>query len=141
MIDDADVQRIMVPPQTMIASDGRLTKLGEGVPHPRNYGTFPRVLGRYVRETHVLTLEQAVHKMTGMPAARLGLRDRGCVREGCVADLTLFDAKTVRDVGTFTDPHHYPKGIPWVLVNGEAVVANGVFTAARPGRVIRHVHR
>ncbi len=137
VIDEADVRRIMAHPQTAIASDGRLTKFGEGVPHPRNYGTFPRVLGHYVRDEHVLTLEQAVHKMTGMPAARLRLSDRGCVRVGCVADITIFDAATVRDVGTFTDPHHYPDGIPWVLVNGDPVVANGELTAARPGRVVR----
>ncbi len=137
VIDEQDVKRIMAHPMTMIASDGRLTALGEGVPHPRNYGTFPRVLGKYVREDHVLTLEEAVHKMTGMPAARLRLSDRGCLRAGCVADLTIFDAATVRDVGTFTDPHHYPEGIPWVLVNGEPVIANSVFTSARPGRVIR----
>ena len=141
VIDEADVKRIMAHPQTMIASDGRLTKLGDGVPHPRNYGTFPRVLGRYVRDEKVLTLEQAVHKMTGMPAARLGLRNRGCVRAGCVADLTIFDAAKVTDVGTFTDPHHYPQGIPWVLVNGEPVIADGVFTAARPGRVVRRPAR
>ena len=139
VIDERDVQRIMAHPQTMIASDGRLTRLGDGVPHPRNYGTFPRVLGHYVRDEHVLTLEQAVHKMTGMPAARLGLRDRGCVRATCAADLTLFDAARVTDVGTFTDPHHYPEGIRWVLVNGQPVIANGEFTTARPGRVLRHV--
>ncbi|HEY3287712.1 MAG TPA: amidohydrolase family protein [Gemmatimonadaceae bacterium] len=137
VIEEADVKRIMAHPMTMIASDGRLTKLGEGVPHPRNYGTFPRVLGKYVREDHVLTLEQAINKMTAMPAARLNLRDRGCLRAGCVADVTIFDASTVRDMGTFTDPHHYPVGIPWVLVNGEPVIANNVFTSARPGRVIR----
>ena len=137
VIDEADVRRIMAHPQTMIASDGRLTKLGDGVPHPRNYGTFPRVLGHYVRDEHVLTLAQAVHKMTGMPAARLGLTDRGCVREGCAADITIFDAATVADVGTFTDPHHYPLGIPWVFVNGEAVVANGALTAVRSGKVLR----
>ena len=137
VIDEADVRRIMAHSQTMIASDGALTKFGEGVVHPRNYGTFPRVLGRYVREEHLLSLEQAINKMTGMPAARLGLADRGCVRAGCVADLTLFDAERVSDVGTFTDPHHYPVGIAWVFINGEAVVANGVMTAARPGRVVR----
>ncbi len=137
VIDEADVRRIMAHPMTMIASDGRLTKLGDGVPHPRNYGTFPRVLGRYVRDEQVLTLAEAVHKMTGMPAARLGLRNHGCLRAGCVADVTIFDAAKVTDVGNFTDPHHYPEGIPWVLVNGEPVVANGVFTAARPGRVLR----
>ena len=141
VIDEADVKRIMAHPQTMIASDGRLTKFGDGVPHPRNYGTFPRVLGHYVRDEHVLTLQEAVHKMTGMPAKRLGLHDRGCVRDGCVADVTLFDAAKVRDVGTFTDPHHYPEGIPWVLVNGEPVIANGSLTSARPGRVLRHEPR
>jgi dihydroorotase/N-acyl-D-amino-acid deacylase len=137
VIDEADVRRIMAHPQTMIASDGRLTRPGDGVPHPRNYGTFPRVLGRYVREERVITLEQAVHKMTGMPAARLSLGDRGCVRAGCVADLTIFDPATVRDVGTFEDPHHYPEGIPYVLVNGVVVVDGGKLTAARPGRVLR----
>ncbi len=137
VIDEADVRRIITHPQTMIASDGELTKFGEGVVHPRNYGTFPRVLGRYVREERVVSLEQAVNKMTGMPAARLGLTDRGCVRVGCIADLTAFDATRVGEIGTFTDPHHYPVGIPWVFVNGEAVVANGVMTAARPGRVVR----
>ncbi len=137
VMDEADVRRIMAHPQAMIASDGELTKFGEGVVHPRNYGTFPRVLGRYVRDERVLSLEQAVYKMTGMPAARLGLTDRGCVHSGCVADLTVFDAARVGEVGTFTDPHHYPVGIPWVLVNGVPVVANGAMTPARPGRVIR----
>jgi N-acyl-D-amino-acid deacylase len=137
VIDEADVRRIMAHPQTMIASDGRLTRLGDGVPHPRNYGTFPRVIGHYVRDEHVLTLETAVRKMTSMPAARLGLRDHGCVHEGCVADITLFDPVTVRDVGTFEDPHHYPEGIPYVIVNGVPVVDAGKFTEARPGKVLR----
>jgi dihydroorotase/N-acyl-D-amino-acid deacylase len=127
----------MAHPQTMIASDGRLNRLGDAVPHPRAYGTFPRVLGKYVREDKVLTLEQAVRKMTAMPAARLGLTDRGCLREGCAADVTIFDAQRVRDVGTYADPHHYPEGIPWVIVNGVPVVDNGTFTAARPGQVLR----
>jgi dihydroorotase/N-acyl-D-amino-acid deacylase len=137
VLDEGDVKRIMAHPQTMIASDGRLNRLGDAVPHPRAYGTFPRVLGRYVRDEKVLTLEQAVRKMTGMPAARLGLTDRGCVREGCVADVTIFSAERVRDVGTYADPHHYPEGIPWVIVNGVPVVDNGAFGAARPGRVLR----
>ena len=137
VIDEQDVRRIMAHPQTMIASDGRLNRLGDAVPHPRAYGTFPRVLGRYVREEHVLTLEQAVRKMTSMPATRLGLTDRGCLREGCAADVTIFSAEEVSDVGTYADPHHYPKGIPWVIVNGVPVVENGVFGAARPGKVLR----
>jgi N-acyl-D-amino-acid deacylase len=135
------VRRIMAHPQTMIASDGRLTRPGDGVPHPRNYGTFPRVLGHYVRDEGVLTLEAAVRKMTAMPAARLGLRDRGCLREGCVADVTIFDPRTVRDVGTFEDPHHYAEGIPYVIVNGVPVVDGGRFGDARPGHVIRRPAR
>ncbi|MEO7964066.1 MAG: D-aminoacylase [Gemmatimonadaceae bacterium] len=136
VMDEADVRRIMAHPQTMIASDGSLTRLGEGVPHPRNYGTFPRVLGKYVRDDSVLTLEQAVRKMTSMPAMRLSLSDRGCLRIGCAADITIFDAATVRDVGTFSDPHHYPEGIPYVVVNGGVVIDRGALTTARPGRVL-----
>ena len=138
VIDEGDVRRIMAHPQTMIGSDGRLSRPGEGVPHPRNYGTFPRVLGEYVRVQHVLTLEQAVRKMTGMPAQRLGLTNRGCIRAGCFADITVFDPATIADKGTFTDPHQYPVGIDWVFVNGTPVVAEGQFTAARLGRVLRH---
>jgi dihydroorotase/N-acyl-D-amino-acid deacylase len=141
VIDEGDVKRIMAHPMTMIASDGRLTKPGDGVPHPRAYGTFPRVLGRYVRDEHTITLEQAVHKMTGMPAARLGLGDHGCLRDGCVADVAVFDAAKVRDVGTFEDPHHYAEGIPYVIVNGMPVVDGGRFTAARPGKVLRRSRR
>jgi len=137
VLDEEDVKRIMAHPQTMIASDGRLNRLGDAVPHPRAYGTFPRVLGKYVREDKVLTLEQAVRKMTGMPAARLGLTDRGCLREGCAADVTIFSAEQVKDVGSYADPHHYPEGIPWVIVNGVPVVDSGTFTAARPGKVLR----
>jgi dihydroorotase/N-acyl-D-amino-acid deacylase len=138
VIDEGDVRRIMAHPMTMIGSDGRLSRPGQGVPHPRNYGTFPRVLGEYVRVQHVLSLEQAVHKMTGMPAKRLGLTDRGCLRAGCFADITVFDPATIADEGTFTQPHQYPVGIDWVFVNGTPVVADGKFTAARPGRVLRH---
>ena len=139
VIDEGDVRRIMTHPMTMIGSDGRLSRPGEGVPHPRNYGTFPRVLGEYVRVLHVLTLEQAVNKMTGMSAKRLGLTDRGCIRAGCFADITVFDPATIADKGTFTQPHQYPVGIDWVIVNGTPVVADGKFTDARPGRVIKHV--
>jgi N-acyl-D-amino-acid deacylase len=137
IIDEGDVKRIMAHPQTMIASDGRLNRLGDAVPHPRAYGTFPRVLGKYVREEKILTLENAVQKMTGMPAARLGLADRGCLRAGCAADITIIDAATVRDVGSFEDPHHYPEGIPYVIVNGVPVMDGGRFTESRPGMVLK----
>jgi dihydroorotase/N-acyl-D-amino-acid deacylase len=137
VIDERDVRRIMAHPQTMIASDGRLSRPGPDVPHPRNYGTFPRVLGEYVRVQKVLTLENAVQKMTGMPAKRLGLIDRGCIREGCAADITVFDPATVADKGTFTSPHQYPIGINYVLVNGSVVVDGGNFTSARAGQVLK----
>ena len=139
VIDEGDVRRIMQHPQTMIASDGRLTVPGEGAAHPRAYGTFPRVLGRYVREVGLLTLEEGVHKMTGMPAAWLGLTGRGVIAEGASADLVVFDAATVAGRATFADPHQYPAGIGDVLVNGVPVVSGGTMTAARPGKVLRHV--
>jgi N-acyl-D-amino-acid deacylase len=137
IIDEDDVRRIMRHPQTMIASDGRLTRPGDGKPHPRAYGTFPRVLGRYSRELKLLTLEQAVHKMTGMPARRLGLTTRGVLREGAFADVTVFDPAQVSDRSTFEDPHQYPVGIEHVFVNGVAVVEGGQFTDHRPGRALR----
>ncbi|HEX2094457.1 MAG TPA: D-aminoacylase [Longimicrobiaceae bacterium] len=137
VLDEADVERIMRHPQTMIASDGRLVRPGEGHPHPRWYGTFPRVLGTYVREKRVLTLEEAVHKMTGMPAARLGVRDRGRIAEGMHADLVVFDPATVADLATYQEPHRYPAGIEYVLVNGVVAVDRGRFTDARAGRVLR----
>jgi dihydroorotase/N-acyl-D-amino-acid deacylase len=121
----------------MIGSDGRLVTPGEGHPHPRWYGTFPRVLGHYVRERGVLTLEQAIHKMTGLPARRLRLAGRGVIAQGAVADLVLLDPAAVRDRGTFGDPHQYPDGIVVVLVSGVAVVDGGRLTPARPGRVLR----
>lgn len=139
VIDEGDVRRIMKHPQTMIASDGRLTVPGEGAAHPRAYGTFPRVLGHYVREVGLLTLEEGVHKMTGMPAKRLGLTGRGVVAEGASADLVVFDAQTIVDRATFADPHQYPAGIGDVLVNGVSVVSGGAMTTARPGQVLRHV--
>jgi dihydroorotase/N-acyl-D-amino-acid deacylase len=137
VLDEGDVERIMRHPLTMIASDGRLTQPGEGEPHPRSYGTFPRVLARYVRERHVLTLEQAIHKMTGMPAARLGLEGRGRVGTGMFADLVIFDPATIADRATFDSPHQYPAGIDYVLVNGALAVDGGRFTGARAGRVLR----
>ncbi len=137
VLDDGDVDRIMRHPHVMIASDGRLTRPGEGHPHPRWYGTFPRVLARYVRERGVLTLPQAVHKMTGQPAARLGLQDRGVLREVAYADLVVFDPATVADRATFEAPHAYPAGIPWVVVNGVVAVANGEYAGVRAGRVLR----
>ncbi|MEO7521252.1 MAG: D-aminoacylase, partial [Gemmatimonas sp.] len=115
VLDEGDVRRIMAHPQTMIASDGRLSQPGDGHPHPRAYGTFPRVLGEYVRVQHILPLETAVHKMTAMPAQRLGLADRGVLRAGAYADVVVLDARTVKDQATFAAPHQYPVGIDVVV--------------------------
>ncbi len=136
-MDEEDVARIMAHPWTMIASDGRLTEPGDGHPHPRWYGTFPRVLGRYARDEGILTLEQAVRKMTALPAERMGIRTRGQIREGWYADLVIFDPTTVIDNATFEDPHQYPTGIDWVIVNGTVQVEDGAYRDLRPGRVLR----
>lgn len=142
VIDEGDVRRVMQHPQSMVASDGRLTRPGQGVPHPRAYGTFPRVLGTYVREERVISLETAVHKMTGMPARRLGLDgQRGCLAQGCFADVAIFDAATVGSPATFEQPHQYATGIPFVIVNGVPVVDGGAFMDARPGRALRRPTR
>ncbi|GAC1514923.1 MAG: D-aminoacylase [Gemmatimonadaceae bacterium] len=137
VLEEKDVQRILRHPQAMVASDGRLSQPGEGHPHPRAYGTFPRVLGHYARDLHLLTLEQAVYKMTGQPAARLGLRDRGVLRAGSAADVVVFDAARIADPATFTQPHRYATGIDVVLVNGIAAVDSGRYTDSRAGRVLR----
>ncbi|WP_255168916.1 N-acyl-D-amino-acid deacylase family protein [Natrononativus amylolyticus] len=140
-LSENDVETVMQHPLTMIGSDGNSMRnegpLGEGVPHPRSYGTFPRVLGHYVREEGVLGLEEAIFKMTGQPAARLGLSDRGLLKEGAFADLTVFDPETVAQGGTFVEPDVYAEGIDHVLVNGEFVVRDGEHTGARPGVAIR----
>ena len=135
-ISEEDVERIMRSPLTMIGSDGEIPKFGQGAPHPRSYGTFARVLGRYVRERKTITLEDAIHKMSGYPAERLKLMDRGLIRPGMQADLVVFDAKTIADAATFENPHQYAVGVRDVLVNGTAVIRNGKVTAARPGQVI-----
>jgi len=136
-MDEADVERIMKHPMTMIGSDGRLSQPGDGHPHPRAYGTFPRVLGYYVRERKILTLSEAIHKMTGLSAKRLGLTDRGTIKEGAIADITIFDAAQIVDQSTFADPHQYPLGIEFVIINGEIAVKNGNYLAIAAGKVIR----
>jgi N-acyl-D-aspartate/D-glutamate deacylase len=120
----------------MIGSDGEAPVFGKASPHPRAYGTFPRVLGRYVREKGVITLEDAVRKMTSFPASRLKLADRGVLRPGMKADVVVFDAATVSDRSEFTKPHQYSVGIRDVFVNGEAVLLDSKMTGARSGRVL-----
>ncbi len=137
-MSEPDLEAIMRHPLGMIGSDGcSMTPGGAagGIPvHPRYYGTFPRVLSRYVRDRNVIPFEQAVHKMTGLPAGKLGLKDRGLIREGMAADLVVFDPAAVRDKADFTAPHQFPEGIAHVFVNGQAVVMNGGHTGRRPGK-------
>ncbi len=138
-MDEADVRRIMREPFTMIASDSGVRRQGEGVPHPRGYGNNARVLGRYVREQNLISLEDAVRKMSSLPAQSFGLLDRGLVREGMAADLVIFDEKTIADRATFDAPHQFPTGIQYVFVNGVTVVAEGQLTASRPGAALRRL--
>jgi N-acyl-D-amino-acid deacylase len=130
---EADIELFYKQPWVMVASDG-----GIGGAHPRGAGTFPRVLGQFVREKHWLTLPEAIRKMTSLPAQRLGLRDRGTLREGTFADLVLFDPQTVIDRATFAKPDELPVGIQAVFVNGEQVWSDGRPTGSRPGRVLTH---
>ncbi len=134
---DEDVERIMKWPFTAVGSDGGILVFGEGTPHPRHYGTRARVLADYVRNRHVLTLEDAVRKMTSLPARTFGFRDRGLIREGMAADLVLFDPDRVQDKSTYVAPHQYSQGFDYVFVNGVAVVEDGKLTGARPGRILR----
>lgn len=128
-----DVDRVMQHPQTCIASDGSVFEFGSGSPHPRSYGCYPRVLGHYVRERKLLTLEQAIHKMTALPAARLGWTDRGRIGRGFRADVIVFDPETVTDNATFADPHRHSTGITEVIVRGRRVLAGGKMTGQLPG--------
>jgi N-acyl-D-amino-acid deacylase len=141
IMDEENVRLGLRHPAIVIGTDGdgRATygPLSRGKPHPRNYGTFPRLLGHYVRDEGLMPLEAMVGKFTGQAAARLGLTDRGFVRPGMWGDVVIFSPQTIRDRATFADPHQYPEGILWVFINGQAVVADGVHTGARPGRVLR----
>ena len=136
-MSEDDVQRIMREPFTMIASDSGVRQVDESVPHPRGYGNNVRVLGHYVRELQLLSLEDAVRKMTSLPAQTFGFRDRGLIREGFAADLVVFDEKTVGDRATYEQPHQFPSGISYVIVNGEPVFAGEGLTSARPGVALR----
>jgi len=127
-------------PGMMIGTDGFglavSGPMAKGVPHPRSYGTFPRVLGRYVRELNILTLEEAVCRMTGRPAQKLRLNDRGRIEAELAADLVIFDPLTIADRADYENPHQYAAGISQVIVNGNFVVCNGRHTGALPGRIL-----
>jgi N-acyl-D-amino-acid deacylase len=137
---EANVQKALREDYVMIGSDSLGLTSGPGphagCPHPRMYGTFPRILGKYVREDGLFSHEEAIAKMTGRPAAKLGLTDRGLLRERYFADLVVFDPKSVRDEATFADPHRYPNGIPYVIVNGQFAVDGGEFAAPAAGRIL-----
>jgi dihydroorotase/N-acyl-D-amino-acid deacylase len=135
-MSEEDVERIMQHPATAIGSDGPLSVFGAGAPHPRQYGTFARVLAYYVRERGVLTLEEAVRKMSNATAQRLGIRQRGLLREGYFADVAVLSPERVQDMATFEEPHQYAVGVEYVLVNGSIVVRQGKHTGQRTGRII-----
>ncbi len=131
-----DVDRVMQHPQTCVASDGSVFEFGVGNPHPRSYGCYARTLGHFVRQRKLLTLEKAIHKMSGLPARRLGWTDRGQLKPSYWADIVVFDPETVSDKATFLQPHQYSVGIEHVIVRGQFVLKSGKMTGQRPGRPI-----
>ena len=140
-MNEEDIRRIMRGRYTMVGSDAWAVAptgvFGYGKPHPRYYGTYPRILGKYVREERVLTLEDAIRRMTSFPAQRMGILDRGLLREGMWADVVVFDPDRVMDRATFLEPHQFPEGILYVLVNGEIVVEDNQQTEKLPGKLLR----
>ena len=136
-MSERDIEAFLRHPASMVSSDGDLVTPGKGFPHPRSYGAFPRVIARYVGERKILSLESAIAKMTSMPARTFGLQDRGAIRVGMAADIVVFDRARFVDKATFTDPHHYAEGVVHLFVNGQAVIRDGEFTGARPGRALR----
>jgi N-acyl-D-amino-acid deacylase len=138
-MSEDDIAVLMRQPYTMTSTDGGLVAMGEGKPHPRNYGAFPRKLQRYVRERGTITLEEAIRSMTSLPAAVFGMRDRGAIREGAAADVLIFDPAKVEERSTYVDPHRLAQGMSYVLVNGQVVIEDGKFTSALPGKVLRKV--
>lgn len=137
-MDEADVKRIMQYPFNMFASDASIRVLNAGMPHPRGYGTNARVLAKYVRTEKILSLEEAIRRMTSLPAQKFQLQDRGLLRKGFAADIVLFDEKEVQDLSTFDNPHAYSKGFRYVIVNGTLTVDNSIHTGARAGKPIYH---
>lgn len=138
---EEDMRVVLKHPASMIGSDSSSTApygvLAKGKPHPRTYGTFPKALGEYVRSTKLLTLEEAIRKMTSFPAQKLRLSDRGLIRKGMAADITVFDPEEIADKATYAKPHQYPDGVKYVIVNGKLVIANGKHTRQLPGKALR----
>jgi N-acyl-D-amino-acid deacylase len=136
-MDEEDLKYILQYPFSMIASDAGINKPGATKPHPRGYGTNARVLGRYVRDQKTITLEEAVRRMTSLPARKFQFRDRGILQEGMAADIVIFDERKVSDVATFANPHAYSQGFEWVIVNGIPTLESGVHNGTRNGQVLR----
>jgi len=141
MMNEDDVRAALAHPLVAIGTDSGARAedgpLSESKLHPRGWGSFPRILGHYVRDEKLMTLEEAIRKMTSRPAARVGLLDRGILRPGMKADITIFDPAAIHDVSTFDDPNHYSVGVRHVIVNGRPVLEDGQMTKARPGEVLR----
>jgi N-acyl-D-amino-acid deacylase len=135
-MNEADVENILQYPFTMVASDSGIREFGAGVPHPRGYGSNARVLRYYVREKKIISLEDAIRRMTSLPAQKFNFTDRGLLKPGMKADVLVFDAETIRDVSTFEKPHAYSQGMEYVLVNGKITVAAGKHTGLRNGKIL-----
>ena len=137
-LNEDDVKRIMAHPQVMHASDGSTIEFGNAQPHPRNYGTYPRILGKYVRDQGVITLAEAIRKMTTLPASILGLKNRGKIEKSYWADIVIFDPEKIIDNATWEKPHQYPSGILWVIVNGSISINNGKLSNQLYGKILKH---
>jgi len=137
-MDEEDVKTVISSPMSTIISDSWvIAPSGGGKPHPRGYGSFPRVLGKYVREEKILTLEEAIKKMTSLPANKIGLKNRGIIKEGYWADIVIFNKNEIKDKATFENPHQYPEGIYYVIINGQMAVDNGKITGLKPGKILK----
>ena len=139
-LSEQDIEQIMKHPLVMHASDGGTVEFGKAKPHPRNYGTYPKILGEYVRDRKILSSEEAIRKMTNLPASVLGLKDRGLIKEGYWADIVIFDANKIKDNSTWDDPHQYPSGIDLVMVNGNISLEKGVASKGLHGKVLTHAN-
>jgi len=137
-MSEEDVRTFMQHPMTSVSSDGGIPEMDQGVPHPRNYGAFARVLAHFVRDKGVLSLEEAIRKMTSLPASRLNFSDRGVIAPEMIADLSVFNPNTIQDKALFGDPHHFAEGVRYVLVSGQLILDNGEMTGIRPGKALRN---
>ena len=136
-MQDQDIINFMKKDYVMTASDGSIVRPGQGIPHPRSYGTFPRKIRKYVIEDKILTMEKAIKGFTSLPAAMIGLKDRGEIKEGNMADIVIFDPGTISDNATFADPHQYSNGIEFLIINGDIVIEEGKYNGKLSGKTLR----